>query len=180
MSDYDPFDVNFDGKVNHVDYEIMDYELNETENSSHSGGGRIHTGNSDKNGCAAAFWGVLLGIIYFFSPILLSSVIYREGFEEMFFSESGAFFWLTIADVFWIAVGVLKLVTKNDSAEKAINCLKLIILFLTEAGVVHLCLSKCEFDSTDSSDLFLTFISLSVAAIIVGFTIYMLYNAYKE
>lgn len=179
MSDYDPFDVNFDGKVDHIDYEIMDYELNETENNTHSGG-RIHTSNSDKNGCAAAFWGVLLGIIYFFSPILLSSVIYREGFEEMFFSESGAFFWLTVADVFWIAVGVLKLVTKNDSAEKVISCLKLIILFLTEAGVVHLLLSKCDFDSTDSSEQFTSIFLLAIAAFIVGFTIYTLYNSYKK
>lgn len=179
MSDYDPFDVNFDGKVDHIDYEIMDYELNETENNTYSGR-RIHTSNSDNYGCAVAFWGVLLGFIYFFAPVLLSAVIFQEGFEDTFFSEYGAFFWLSVADVFWIAVGVLKLASKNDSAEKAINCLKLIILFLTEAGVVHLCLSKCEFDSNESSDLILSLILLAIALFIVGFTIYMLYNAYKE
>lgn len=179
MSDYDPFDVNFDGKVDYVDYDIMDYELNETENNTYSGG-RIHTSNSDNYGCAVAFWGVLLGFIYLCSPLLLSGAIFQEGFEEMFFSESGAFFWLTVADVFWIAVGVLKLVTKNDSAEKVISCLKLIILFLTEAGVVHLLLSKCDFDSTDSSEQFTSIFLLAIAAFIVGFTIYMLYNAYKE
>lgn len=180
MSDYDPFDVNFDGKVDHVDYEIMDYELSETENSAHSGGGRIHTGNSDNNGCAVAFWGVLLGFIYFFSPMLLSAMIFQEGFEDTFFSEYGTFFWLSVADVFWIAVGVLKLATKNDSAEKVISCLKFIILFLTEAGVVHLCISKCDFDSTESSEQVLSLILLAVALFIVGFTIYMLNNSYKK